>query len=224
MRTEGVGTGTEEEPIGEALRFLLTALGAIGLLSLAHTGLQLLLAPAEGDEIGALAAPFRRGFLLSDPHALVPSGIGMPARVGAALVAGLGGACCGALTGAVLAALRSRSRRPAALLGARIGFVVIAAWAIWAALAMPVEWIKLEHSGLTIRSRASLWGMLAVPGATRAAVHGWDELEGAAPDGLDGPITVRLKQGAMSIAIAPAARPEDTVRLRDWLQERVQRR
>lgn len=222
MSLRETGKDPEEEPLGEAFRFLLTAMGIIVLLGLAHAGLQRVLAPAVHDGIGALAAPFRRGYLLRDPHTLVPSGIGLIARVGAALLASLAGAGIGALAGAAVAGHGQRWARRPARIGARIGFILVAAWSLGAAVALPSGSITLEPTGITIHRRASLWGVLPLPCPAHSNTQDWQGIEGPGAD-ADGAITLLLKGAGTRVAIAPAERMEDSERLRGWLRERLQR-
>lgn len=222
MRPRNLEKEPEEEPVGEAFRFLVTAMGIIVLLSLAHAGVQRMLAPAVHDGLGALTAPFRRGYLLRDPHTLVPSGIGLVARVGAALLTALGGAAIGALAGAAVAGLRRRCEPRPARIGARIGFILVAAWCLGAAVALPSESITLGRNGITIHRRALLWGPLSVPGPVRCRAQDWQVMEELAA-GTDGAITLLMKADGARIVIAPARDERETERLRRWLRERLKR-
>jgi hypothetical protein len=162
-----------EHPAAEALQFLLVAAGALLVLKLAHAGAERVLAPAPDDAIAQVAAPFRRGYLLRDAHALVTSGVGFSARGALALLVSLAGAAAGAILGRAVALLVRWDARTGARRGLRIGFMALGAFALFAALVWPPTVVLIDPEGIVVRERHSLLGIVGLPSVESEHRYDW---------------------------------------------------
>lgn len=179
MEPDGRPEDHAEHPAAEAVQFLLVAAGALLALRLAHAGAERLLAPASDDAIAQLAAPFRRGYLLGDAHALVPSGVGLSARTALALLVSLAGAAAGALLGRAVALLVRWDARAVARRGLRIGFMATGAFALLAILFWPPTVVLIGPEGIVVRERHSLLGIVGLPAVESEHRYDWRSVDAA---------------------------------------------
>lgn len=200
MEPEGRPEDHAEHPAAEAVQFLLVAAGALLVLRLAHAGAERLLAPAPDDAIAQLAAPFRRGYLLRNTHALVPSGVGLSARAALALLVSLAGAAAGALLGRAVALLVRWDARTGVRRGLRIGFMAAGAFALLAILFWPPTVVVIGPEGIVVRERHSLLGIFGLPAVESEHRYDWRGVDAA----ISEEPSLLLTAGGAVILIEPA--------------------
>ena len=145
----------------EAFQFLALGIGSLLLLRIGYLMAEYWMAPAPDDALGQLIVPFKRGYLIAHPHALVPEQSNPVGRICRAALAGVAGAAATGLT--VLGfqrALKIRSRAP--WLAARVGFILCTLAAVWSAIAWPPRSMQLDAHGMLMNVRPEVWG-LALP-------------------------------------------------------------
>lgn len=106
---------------------------------------------AQPDVLGLEALePFRQGYLLNEPDAVVTTSAGRSARIASALLWALGAALVvGALAALVAKGLRSAPRK-AGLRTARTVLVLGFGWGLYTALFIPVEQTRTTEHGLQV--------------------------------------------------------------------------
>lgn len=206
----------------EALQFLLTAAGVLLALRLAHAAGSWFLAPGESDSIGQLAAPFRRGYLLADPHLIVPDGMGPIGRASYAAIIALAGGAIGAMIGRAYAMAGKRLARFGWRTGLRIGLTSTAAFALLASLLWPPLSLRLSDEGFVRIERPSIAATIGLPWSTASTTHIWSECWIERPATLSGMPVLLLTAGAEPLVIE-SADDDDMEQLHAFFWDRIKR-
>jgi hypothetical protein len=223
MADIGHKEGHEEKPAAEAIRFLIIAALALVVARAAHALGDWALAPDVADSVGQLAAQFRRGYLLPDPHVLVPEGSSAGARAGTAVIIGMAGGALGAFIGRLLGGAASTGKRRGWRLGLRLGLVSTTAWALLAALVWPPLTLRITHDQLSIRTRPSLGGILGAPWPTAEKHFAWGDCWIDQHHTKSGKPAIMLTAGAESVVIEASDDTTALGALHAFISDRVKR-
>lgn len=160
----------------EAVQFLLLGGGIILLARIGYLAAVRALAPEAMDALGAAAAPFQQGYLLSDPHTVVNGRTALEGRIALALLFALALGALLAAAGMGLAKATGKDRLPMAIRWARAGLLAGTAWGAYTALALPPQRAIIRTEGLLLMSTPSILDALALPWPTKERLVTWEEL------------------------------------------------
>lgn len=222
MDDKGPAKAHSESTSAEALQFLLTAAGVLLAMRLAHAAGSWFLAPGESDPIGQLAAPFRRGYLLADPHLIVPDGMSPVGRASFAAIIALAGGAIGAVIGRAYAVAAKRDARLGWRSGLRIGLTSTTAFALLASLLWPPLSLRLSNEGFVRIERPSIAATIGLPWPKAGTKHSWSECWIERPATLSGKPVLQLTAGAEPLVIE-SADDDDMEKLHAFLSDRIKR-
>lgn len=223
MAATGPEAEHEESTASEALQFLVVAVAAMLLVRLVHAAGEHFLAPDEHDALGRLAEPFRRGYLLTDAHTLVPDGMSLAGRAGGAVIAGMAGGALGGFIGRWVAMATARNRTRAMRLGLRIGMITVLAWCMIAALFWPPVAMRLADDRITVIERPAALSFLVLPWTKRMSEHAWSTCEAEPMTTLEGKPALMLRIDAEPHLIGPADDPGAIAPLQAFIADAVKR-
>lgn len=145
----------------EAFQFLALGIGSLLLVRIVYLAAEHWIAPAADDALGQLLLPFKRGFLIADPHTLVAEQSSPAGRLCRAVLLGImAGAATGLSAFVIHRALKVGSN--ASWLAARVGFILCTLVGIWSAIACPPQLLRLDSHGTHVTVRPEVLG-LALP-------------------------------------------------------------
>ncbi|MBK8498530.1 MAG: hypothetical protein IPL52_06850 [Flavobacteriales bacterium] len=200
----------------EAFQFLALGIGSLLLVRIGYIAAEHCFAPSDEDALGQLLVPFKRGYLIGDPHTLVPERSALAGRIcRAALLGVLGGAATGLIAFVFQRALRIHSRAP--WLSARIGFILFTLTGVWSAIAWPPRSMQLDAQGVHLMVRPELLGLaLPCPIEQFDLPFAGSIVVGALDANID-EATVEFKSSGKMIAIEPVGSDARMDSLCSWL-------